>query len=605
MDAWMVSSKETPFEVTIMKCPRLLASLIAITVLLFFCIEEAAARYDPYLSDPNTSFFGRLIIQNDELNTAGSELTGDLKTALLEAAEQSFDLRGSRPTPTNRVSLQPPNLPTASGSGTNLSRDGSCAVGYQDAGFSTPFHALRWTQATGPLDLGTLDPNNNSTRSSFATDANQDCSVVVGVSDVTVNGATQHAFRWTSAGMLDLGAPANGGPNSRAFGVSSNGSVIVGDADFPDPNNLISGKSRKAFRWTQASGFQNLGDLQPAGLSIASAVTGDGTVVVGGASTNSGSSAFRWVVPTPPAQPVLQSIGPLPGHTHAVATGVSDNGKIVVGTSSTFPLTRNNVGFDKGAGAFRWTQAGGLQDLKQILSSNGVDMTGIALVSVTGMSPDGQWIQGAATTSQTGPGETVAYIAQVCDDDIGSPCLNTVATPFTLGASPTQLMVAAGQSGSTTITVTPDAGFNQPVSFSCGNLPVGAACSFNPATVTPAGGPINTILTIATNGGPVAMISPGGSPSMFAFVLTPFVLMLVGLFLYRPSVDHHNLWTGMLLMLVIATANCSSSDSSAPPPNGSGGIPAAGTPAGSSNVTVTASSASGNSTVPITLNVTR
>lgn len=47
MDAWMVSSKETPFEVRIMKCPRLLTSLIAITVLPFFCIEEAAARFDP------------------------------------------------------------------------------------------------------------------------------------------------------------------------------------------------------------------------------------------------------------------------------------------------------------------------------------------------------------------------------------------------------------------------------------------------------------------------------------------------------------------------------------------------------------------------------
>ncbi|MBA5865446.1 MAG: hypothetical protein GDA67_01985 [Nitrospira sp. CR1.3] len=135
--------------------------------------------------------------------------------------------------------------------------------------------------------------------------------------------------------------------------------------------------------------------------------------------------------------------------------------------------------------------------------------------------------------------------------------------------------------------------------------PVGAACSFNPATVTPAGGPINTTLTITTNGGSVALLSPSGSSTMFASLLTPIVLVLIGLLLYRRPVDRHNLWTGMLLMLVIATASCSSSDSSAPPPNGSGGIPAAGTPAGSSNVTVTASSASGNSTVPITLNVTR
>lgn len=140
------------------RCLGLLASLVAITVLSFFCIEKAAARYDPYLSDPNTSFFGRLIILNDDLNAVGGEERGIQQTLLLEALLQPFDLRGNRPTPTNRVSLQPSNIPTASGSGTNLSRDGSCAVGYQDAGFSTPFHALRWTQGTGPIDLGTLDP---------------------------------------------------------------------------------------------------------------------------------------------------------------------------------------------------------------------------------------------------------------------------------------------------------------------------------------------------------------------------------------------------------------------------------------------------------------
>jgi hypothetical protein len=187
------------------RCVRLLASLVAITVLSFFCIEKAAARYDPYLSDPNTSFFGRLIILNDELNTAGGQETGIQQTQLLEALLQPFDLRGNRPTPANRVSLQPSNIPTASGSGTNLSRDGSCAVGYQDAGFSTPFHALRWTQGTGPIDLGTLDPNNNSTRSSFATDTNQDCSVVIGFSDLTAGGATQHAFRWTLAYRRTVG----------------------------------------------------------------------------------------------------------------------------------------------------------------------------------------------------------------------------------------------------------------------------------------------------------------------------------------------------------------------------------------------------------------
>ena len=40
--------------------------------------------------------------------------------------------------------------------------------------------------------------------------------------------------------------------------------------------------------------------------------------------------AFRWT-----QAGGMTAIGPLPGHQHAAATGVSDNGKIVVGTSST------------------------------------------------------------------------------------------------------------------------------------------------------------------------------------------------------------------------------------------------------------------------------
>lgn len=250
--------------------------------------------------------------------------------------------------------------------------------------------------------------------------------------------------------------------------------------------------------------------------------------------TTSASSAFRWTTQNPTPQP----IGLLPGHATAAATGASDNGKIVVGISNQNFLQYQGPGLGWNQGiAFRWTQATGIQDLRQILVDGGVDMTGITLVSVTGMSRDGQWSQGAATTPQTGQGETVAYVAHVCNYDIDGPCSTTGAAPFTLGASPTQLNVSAGNSATTTIFVTPNAGFSQSVSFSCGNLPVGAACSFNPATVTPAGGSVNTTLTITTNGGPVALLAPGASSSMFAYVLTPIGLMLIGGLWYRRRAD--------------------------------------------------------------------
>ncbi len=97
--------------------------------------------------------------------------------------------------------LQPAGNTTIQGGGTNITRNGSCVVGYQDNGTGTPYHAFRWVlngASNTPLDLGTLG---NATLQSFATDANLDCSVVVGYADIA-GGAVQHAFRWTSPGPI-------------------------------------------------------------------------------------------------------------------------------------------------------------------------------------------------------------------------------------------------------------------------------------------------------------------------------------------------------------------------------------------------------------------
>jgi N-acetylneuraminic acid mutarotase len=69
---------------------------------------------------------------------------------------------------------------------------------------------------------------------------------------------------------------------------------------------------------------------------------------------------------------------------------------------------------------------------------------------------------------------------------------------FSVAASPTTVTVTAGQSGTTSVTVTPQGGFNSEVSFSCSGLPTGATCSFSPATVTPSGAAVSTTLTVST-----------------------------------------------------------------------------------------------------------
>jgi probable HAF family extracellular repeat protein len=87
--------------------------------------------------------------------------------------------------------------------------------------------------------------------------------------------------------MVGLGDLPGGAFNSLAFGVSGDGSVVVGQS--------YSASGLEAFRWTQSEGIVGLGDLS-GGLfqSVAIGVSGDGSVVVGDSYSASGQEAFRW-----------------------------------------------------------------------------------------------------------------------------------------------------------------------------------------------------------------------------------------------------------------------------------------------------------------------
>jgi hypothetical protein len=70
------------------------------------------------------------------------------------------------------------------------------------------------------------------------------------------------------------------------------------------------------------------------------------------------------------------------------------------------------------------------------------------------------------------------------------------APGFTLEATPVSASAPAGGTVAYTLSVAPQNGFSQAVSFTCFGLPAGASCSFNPGSVTTAGGPAQTVATI-------------------------------------------------------------------------------------------------------------
>jgi hypothetical protein len=69
---------------------------------------------------------------------------------------------------------------------------------------------------------------------------------------------------------------------------------------------------------------------------------------------------------------------------------------------------------------------------------------------------------------------------------------------FSIAATPASVAIAAGQSGTTNIAITPTGGFNSAISFACSGLPSDATCSFSPVTVTPPG-TTSTTLTVTAS----------------------------------------------------------------------------------------------------------
>ncbi len=79
---------------------------------------------------------------------------------------------------------------------------------------------------------------------------------------------------------------------------------------------------------------------------------------------------------------------------------------------------------------------------------------------------------------------------------------------LTLSASPTSVMIPAGNTGKLIVTAKPQSGsFNNPVSLSCAGLPSGWNCAFSPATLTPGSKTATSALTISGGSSVAANLS--------------------------------------------------------------------------------------------------
>jgi probable HAF family extracellular repeat protein len=259
-----------------------------------------------------------------------------------------------------------------------VSGDAQVVVGagnYADAGLK---EAFSWTSGTDMVGLGDL-PGGSFDSEAWAT--SQDGSVIVGIGHSAVDA---EAFRWTAnSGMVGLGLLSET-DYSRAFGVSGNGTIVVGDSA------SFSGSGRsEAFHWTQETGMVGLGFLVPPGqtrFTTATAISADGTTIVGQANTpTSPGVAFKW------RDGVMTALPDLPGGWESsYAYGVSADGSIIVGWSD------GGQGYTQ---AVFWDSSG-VHDLRDHLVSLGAGLTGWTLYQAMGVSANGVVVVGYGRNPQ-------------------------------------------------------------------------------------------------------------------------------------------------------------------------------------------------------------
>lgn len=264
-----------------------------------------------------------------------------------------------------------------------ISGNGSVVVG-AGRNFSTNFVAYRWS---GPGTYESLGVPSGYDRS-WAVGVSGDGSVIAGRAEFGVTGNIGQAFRWTEGGgfqMLGVTRPGQHG-FSQSMGVSRDGSTVVG---------ISHGSNTQAFIWTTALGMQELSALPTSTSTGAIGVNFDGRIVVGSSTVGDFTRAVMWV------DGQITDLGIPAGFNLSGAAAVNDSGTVVIGV-----LSANNQ-----AVAAIWTPARGMEPLSNYLAFHGVSVpAGITLRECTAVSANGMVIAGR-TSGSTAQGFVVVIPA--------------------------------------------------------------------------------------------------------------------------------------------------------------------------------------------------
>lgn len=191
-----------------------------------------------------------------------------------------------------------------------VSADGNSAAGFT-SGIGQP--GFLWTRSGGRNDFGMDGLGFRSVGQGISGDGR----FVVG-GGVGLSPENSRAFRWSQAGGFEDVGVLPGFAQASAIGANDDGSIVVGTC-------LTAGGFPTGFRWTATGGMQPIGTA-----TYLRAISRDGSTIIGNQGT--ATDGFVWT-----QSGGLQLLPPLGGVGHAAAGGVNFDGSIVVGSTDTIP----------------------------------------------------------------------------------------------------------------------------------------------------------------------------------------------------------------------------------------------------------------------------
>jgi hypothetical protein len=194
------------------------------------------------------------------------------------------------------------------------------------------------------------------------------------------------------------------------------------------------------------------------------------------------------------------------------------------------------------------------------------------------------------TASQTGNGNYDAAIS------VAQSFAIAASGDFTIAAKLPTISVTAGQQATDNVTITPNPSTLTPVTLTCSGLPAHSSCTFSPIQVQPGSVLTTVVVTINTTASSRAAID--GSRIFFAHWISFSGLGLIGMvFVGARGKNRLRVAMGTLALLFLLTSlGCGSG-------TGSASLGTAGTPIGTSIVTVTGATATFTHSATIRLTV--